>query len=82
MTKYIISLVYGKIIPPEQPSLLLGNKVVATQPDVSIQNEVFVLAGNTAEEAYQRAKNMGQMKYPDHNLVVKVIIEAKETDLM
>lgn len=69
MNKYIVSLVLAKIIPKG-----IGN----TEPQVSIQNEVYVLAAESAQDAYERCKVRGKLKHPDHNIVVKVIVEMNE----
>lgn len=76
MKKYIVSLVMAKTVPGQR---LDGGKYSA--PDVSIQNVVAVTTSDTPEAAYEKVKTHGKLQYPDHNIVVKVVIEANAADL-
>lgn len=64
MKSYIVSLVMAKKLDDK------GN--------ISLQNVVGVTKQSTPEEAYEKVKTRGKLQFPDHNIVVKVIVEMQE----
>lgn len=80
MVKYIVSVVMGKTTQG-QLGIDKSGKPAQMPPDISIQNVVGVTSGDTAEDAYNKVARKAKLQHPDHNIVVKVVIEANAEDL-
>lgn len=53
-------------------------KTLDKMGNISLQNVVGVTKQSTPEEAYEKVKQRGKLQYPDHNIVVKVVVEMEE----
>lgn len=80
MKKYIVSVVMGKTTPGAVGYDAQG-RVGQQAPEISIQNVVGVTSGVDAEDAYHKVARKAKLQHPDHNIVVKVVIEANAEDL-
>lgn len=73
---YIVSLVLTQVIAPK---VLNGSH--SGMPDISIQNEVGICRAQSPDEAYHIIGTRARIKYPDHKVAVRVVIETNEIDL-
>lgn len=69
---WIVSLVMVKVSPS------LKNRAA---PDLSIQNEVGICRAETSDEAFHKVGTRARLKFADHKIAVRVVIEANEIDL-
>lgn len=69
MNKYIVSLVFARTIPAAD----LGDK-----PDISLQNVVGIATADNSTDAYNKVAQRGKLQHPDHNIVVRVVVEMNE----
>lgn len=70
MKKYIVSLVLIQIMTE-----ILDERGF---PRMSVQNEVAIVEAETDREAFNKCAEVAKLKHPNHNIVVRVIIDLDE----
>jgi hypothetical protein len=78
--KYIVSVVMVKKTPGAMGVDLKGN-IGRGPDDIDIQNVVGVTGAADAKEAEMKVTQHARLQYPEYKVVVRVVVQANETDL-
>ena len=68
---YIVSIVFAR----------MEKAINGTPPQVDLQNSVGITPAGSADEAYMKVLRKERLKFPQHKVAVRNVIETSEIDL-